>query len=154
MLNYQDFCNSFTFKNCTGNLDAQNVFDFLCLPENIHNMIIFSELKLPAISGIVSQLESQFANAPQFPLTDHRNRQVVGRMVRFILKHFGYGPFAGGLDERAKLRNFSYAKLFVTASVYEKKNPPINSIVVNIIWLTLSNLTSNVPLLIHWKFTP
>lgn len=133
MLTYQAFCNSFNFKNCIGNLDAQNVFDFLCIPENIYSMIIFSELKLPAISGIVGELESKFANVPQFPLTDHRNRQVVGRMARFVLEHFGYSPLIGGLDERAKLRNFSNAKLFVTASVYEKKNPPINSIAMIII---------------------
>ena len=133
MLTYQDFCKSFAFKNCAGNTDAQKVFEFLCIPENIYSMIIFSGLKLPAISGIVSELESQFANVPQFPLTDHRNRQVVGRMAKFILKHFGYETIAGGLDERARLRNFSNAKFFVTASVYEKKKTPTNSISMTII---------------------
>lgn len=133
MLTYQAFCQSFSFKNCTGNLDAQNIFDFLCKPENIHNMIVFSDLKLPAISGIVSQIEEKFANASQFPLDDYRNRQTVGRMAKFVLGHFGYEPIAGGLDERAKLRNFSNAKLFVTASVYEKKKAPTNSISMKII---------------------
>ena len=133
MLTYPDFCNTFSFKNCKGNLDAQNVFDFLCKPENIYSMIVFSDLKLPAISGIVSHIEQNFANAPQFPLDDYKNRQTVGRMAKFILSHFGYEPIVGGLDERAKLRNFSNANMFKTASVYEKKNPPINSITMNII---------------------
>lgn len=133
MLTYSDFCNSFTFKNCVGNNDAKNVFDFLCRPENIYSMIIFTNLKLPAISGIVKDLENIFANAPLFSLTDHKNRQIVGRMAKFILSHFGYAPIVGGLDERAKLRNFSEAKLFKTASVYELKNTPTNSIVMKIV---------------------
>lgn len=133
MLIYADFCSSFTFKNCVGNSDAQAVFDSLCKPENIYNMISFTNLKLPAISGIAKNLESSFAHAPQFPLTDHKNRQIVGRMVKFILGHFGYEPLVGGLDERARLRNFSEAKLFKTASVYELKKTPTNSIVMQII---------------------
>ena len=133
MFTYVDFCNSFAFKNCAGNTDAQNVFDFLCRPETIHNMMVFTNLELPAISGVAKDLENMFANAPLFPLTDPQNRQIVGRMVKFILEHFGYKPLAGGLDERARLRNFSEAKLFKTASVYELKNTPSNSIVMNII---------------------
>ena len=113
MLTYANFCSSFTFKNCVGNSDAQAVFDSLCKPENIYNMISFTNLKLPAISGIAKNLER--------------------RMVKFILGHFGYEPLVGGLDERARLRNFSEAKLFKTASVYELKNAPINSIVMQII---------------------
>lgn len=133
MLTYTDFCSTFTFKNCVGNSDAEAVFNLLCKSENIHNMMVFTKSKLPAISGIVKDLESTFANAPLFPLADHKNRQIVGRMVKFILGHFGYEPLVGGLDERARLRNFSEAKLFKTASVYELKNAPTNSIVMQII---------------------
>lgn len=133
MLTYMDFCDSFKFKNCVGNSDAQAVFDSLCEPENIYNMMVFTKLKLPAISGIVKDLENKFSNSTLFPLTDYKNRQIVGRMVKFILSHFGYKPSVGGLDERANLRNFSNAKLFKTASVYELKNTPANSIVMRIV---------------------
>ena len=133
MLTYVDFCNSFAFKNCAGNSDAQNVFDFLCKPETIHNMMVFTNLELPAISGVAKNLENMFANAPLFPLTNPQNRQIVRRMVKFILGYFGYEPLVGGLDDRARLRNFSGAKHFKTASVYELKNTPTNSIVMKII---------------------
>lgn len=135
MLTYSDFCNFFTFNGCANNLDAQHVFDYLCLPENIHSMIIFSELELPAISGIVIKLERQFANLPYFSLTDYRKRQIVGRMIKFILSHFGYLPVAGGLDERSKLRNFSQATLFKTASVYQYHPElfPQNTLSINIV---------------------
>lgn len=67
-------------------------------------VLLFTNLKLPAISGIARDLENMFSNASLFPLTDYKNRQIVGRMVKFILEHFGYEPLVGGLDERARLR--------------------------------------------------
>ena len=70
-----------TLENNTG---AQDVFDFLNEPANIHNMIIFSNLGLPALSGLVSDLEKKFANDPDFPLSDFRHRQVVGKMIKYI----------------------------------------------------------------------
>ena len=130
---YVLFCSSFSFKNCAINADAQRVFNFLCKPENVHNMIIFSNLNLPAISGIAKELEKNFANSPQFPLTDRTNRQTVGRMVKFILGHFGYVPTIGSPDARAKLRNFSEANLFKTCSLYELTNTPVNSLGIKIV---------------------
>lgn len=132
-LTYNAFTCTFTFSGCTGNSDANAVFDFLCLPENIHSMIVCSNLKLPALSGIVKELEDRFSAAPQFPLTDNRNRQIVGRMTKFILNHFGYEPCAGGSNDRMKLRNFSEAKLFKTASVYVLNNTPVNFISMQIV---------------------
>lgn len=133
MITYTDFCKSFVFKHSAGNSDAQAVFDFLSKPENIHNMIVFTNLKLPAISGIVQDLENTFSAAPLFPLTNDRNRQIVGRMVKFILEHFGYAPSVGGPRSRTALRNFSEAKLFKTASVYDLVNPPIHTILMQIV---------------------
>lgn len=135
MLTYSDFCSFYSFNGCTNNLDAQQIFEYLCMPKNIHSMIIFSDLELPAISGIALKLESHFANLPNFSLTDYRKRQIVGRMIKFILSHFGYYPIAGGLDERAKLRNFSKATLFKTASVYQYQTDPapLNSLLINIV---------------------
>lgn len=128
MFNFTDF----TSTDLLNNSGASNVFDFLSEPLNIHSLIIFSDLGLPAISGIASTLEDNFSNDPTFPLSDFRNRQTTGRMVKFILGHFGYTPQTGGLDERARLRNFSNASNFKTASVYSLTEKPKNKIVATL----------------------
>lgn len=130
---YTLFCSSYSFKNGANNTDAQAVFNFLCKPENIHSMTIFANLNLPVISGIVKELENNFSNTTQFPLTNRTNRQTVGRMIKFILGHFGYVPTIGSPDARAKLRNFSEATLFKMCSLYEFQNTPVNSISMKII---------------------
>ena len=132
MMCYKDFCkkNSAKLKN---NTDAEAVFDFLCNPKNINNMIVISNLGLPAISGIVKEIENKFGNAPAFPMTNFTNRQIVGRMVKYILEKFGYEPVAKGLDERAKLRDFTGAKLFKTASVYAQTKQPVYSLNIQIV---------------------
>ena len=130
---YAGFCSSYSFRNSANNTGAQAVFNFLCKPENIHSMIIFANLKLPVISGIVKELENNFSNTRQFPLTNRTNRQTVGRMIKFILGHFGYVPTIGSPDARAKLRNFSEAELFKMCSLYELQNIPVNSISMKII---------------------
>jgi len=58
---YAGFCSSYSFRNSTNNTGAQAVFNFLCKPENIHSIIIFANLKLPVISGIVKELENNFS---------------------------------------------------------------------------------------------
>lgn len=133
MLNYLSFCNYYNFNGCVGNTDAQNVFNYLSQPENIYNMIVFSNVNLPAISGIVHSLENIFATTTDFPLTNPTNRQTVGRMVKFIMEHFGYEPIASGLDKDSKLRDFSNAQYFKRPSVYSKTKAPINTISMTII---------------------
>ncbi|MDE7425731.1 MAG: hypothetical protein K2N51_18890 [Lachnospiraceae bacterium] len=133
MLTYQDFCNHYNFKGCVGNADAINIFNYLIQPKTIANMIAFSEIGLPAISGIANILESNYSNATNFPLTDFKNRQITGRMVCFILEHFGYEKVSGGLDKEARLRDFSKTNLFKTSSVYELIATPINTIAMQII---------------------
>jgi hypothetical protein len=128
-MTFQEFCEKHR-QNLQNNVDAQQVFDFLASPSTINKMIVFSEAGLPAISGIVSYLEQNYSNSPAFPLSDFRNRQIVGKMVKYILGFYGYTPQAGGLDERAKLRSFSKSKYFKTASVYSLTNTPQRRIVV------------------------
>lgn len=133
MLTYQDFCKHYNFKGCVGNTDAINIFNYLIKPETISNMIVFSDIGLPAISGIANILETNYSNAVNFPLTNFNNRQTTGRMVRFILGHFGYEKVSGGLDKEARLRDFSKAKLYKTSSVYKLSTTPINAISMQII---------------------
>ncbi|MCI8293423.1 MAG: hypothetical protein HFH53_07815 [Hespellia sp.] len=132
MLTYQDFCKTYAFENCQTNTDAYDVFDFLCDPGNIYNMTIFSDLALPAISGLVENLENTFKNTASFPLTDGQNRKIVGRMVKFILGHFGYTPVTTSTN-RNKLRNFSNAAFFKTAAIYSKTKNAVNSIQLQLI---------------------
>lgn len=131
MINYENFCGN-SSKKWTLNSDAKDVFDFLRMPENIHNMIVMTSLGLPALSGLVKELEDRFENAPKFPLTDGTNRRLVGKMARHILNYFGYEPVANGQDERGQLRNFTGAKLFKTASIYEKKHDAKCSLTIQI----------------------
>lgn len=130
MIKYENFCGN--SKSWVLNSDAKAVFDFLCMPENIHNMIVMSNLGLPAISGLVKELETRFANSPTFPLTEGTNRQLVGKMAKHILGYFGYEPVANGQDERGQLRNFTGAKIFKTASVYALNNPAKCSLTIEI----------------------
>jgi len=103
------------------------VRDFLQKPETVHNMAIFSDLGLPALSGIAHKLEELFANDQDFPLSDFRNRQSVGRMVKAILNRYGYDLVAAGLDRRAQLQGFTKAEHFLTSAVYEKKNKSVKT---------------------------
>lgn len=133
MVTYDDFCKG-SSGNWLVNADARAVFDFLCQPENIHRMIVMSELGLPALGGVVKTLESKFANIANFPLSNFTNRQTVGKMVKRILREFGYEPVAGGLDERTQLRNFMGAELFKTSSVYAKTTTtPVANLEIQIV---------------------
>lgn len=124
MLTYQDFCTHNAFDKAGKNTDAMRLFDYLCHPETIHNMIVFSEVGLPAFSGIAKGLEETFADAPLFPLSKLPNRQVAGKMAKFILSHFGYEPLPEStrkhLKLNVKLREFSRAKLFGQSTIYAK----------------------------------
>lgn len=120
MLTYKDFCNEARFDSEGKNKDARKVFDALCHPEAIHSMMVFSEVGLPAFSGIAKELERDFADAPQFPLRKLVNRQVTGKMAKFVLGHFGYEPMPGNAKKNVKLREFSQAKLFGQSAIYAK----------------------------------
>jgi hypothetical protein len=104
------------------NQDAAKVFNFLAKPQTINNMIVFSDLRLPVLSGIVESLENKFENATDFTLKNDHNRQVVGKMIKFILDFYGYFPIKNINSSEKRLRNFSNAKLFKTSAVYQKIN--------------------------------
>lgn len=122
-MTYKNFCK--LNVKLINNQGARQVFAYLTTPDVIHNLIIFSDMGLPAISGIGKDLEDQFANNnSDFDLSNPHNRQLVGRMVKFILGFFSYEPLAKGLDERTQLRKFSQCKYFKTASVYQQTQEP------------------------------
>lgn len=116
------------------NREAELVFDFLALPETIAKMINFSDIRLPALSGIVETIEENFSTNKDFPLSNDTNRQVVGKMISFILNFFGYSPIKNVTTSEKRLRNFSNAKLFKTSAIYEKSHKPKLKLDINIIY--------------------
>ena len=119
----QNFCTTYNQKLLTHS-DAEKAFLFLSNPHTIANLITFTDMKLPAISGVGSNLESTFDNSTTFTMENPHNRQMIGKMVKFILSFFGYETEINGLEERAQLRQFSKCTFFKTAAVYHKKSVP------------------------------
>ena len=120
------------------NQDSIDVMDFLSQPESVNQMIAMSKVGLPALAGVVKELEDQYANSKLFPLnhdaadSNAPNRRNIGWMVRFIMREYGYTPVEKGLPtsndsfERTRIGKFSGSKYFGTAAVYSKtiQNPP------------------------------
>lgn len=118
-MNFDEFIEKSRVSNdLEYNQHAREIFEFLSLPENAAEMIIFSDIGLPALSGTAFKLEDNFADSENFPLSNNYNRTIVGRMVRYILSFYGYSPSSNPNDKR--LRKFSGAELFKTAAVYEQ----------------------------------
>lgn len=112
------------------NSDIVAIVDFLSSADSINKMIVVSDLGLPALTGVVKDLEEKFANCKGFPLNhdapDHNatNRRSIGWMIKFIMKQVGYSPVDGGLSERARLRDFAGSKYFSTSAIYQKNCTP------------------------------
>jgi hypothetical protein len=112
----------------TSNLAESKISEFLWKPENVNRMIVMSERKLPALTGIVEELESHFKNDPDFPLENPHYRRGVGRIIRQILVNFGYDVAETGVY----LRDFARSEFFSTSAVYEKKGTVTKKIVTTI----------------------
>lgn len=124
------------------NQDTVRIMDFLSQPKSVNRMIVMSEIGLPALTGVVKELENRFGDCKLFPLNHDAedanapNRRNIGWMVRFVMNAYGYTPikeFSDANDsyERTRIRKFSGSKYFGTAAVYEKTNlNPQYSIVV------------------------
>lgn len=135
MLTYDDFCKGWNGK-LLGKADARDVFDFLSQPENINQMIVMSDHGLPALGGVVKTLESKFANAANFSLSEKEHRKDVGAMVKRILVEFGYETVKLNPYTKAQMHDimrFMGAKLFKTSHVYEKKGVPVANLKIHIV---------------------
>ena len=123
------------------NSDIVAIVNFLSSAESINKMITMSDLGLPALTGIVKELEEKFADCKGFPLNhdapDHNapNRRSIGWMIRFIMKQVGYSPVDGGLNERARLREFAGSKCFSTSAIYQKDRIPNFGISIDLVKL-------------------
>ena len=112
------------------NNDIVAIVDFLSSADSINKMIVVSDLGLPALTGVVKDLEEKFANCKGFPLNHNApnhnapNRRSIGWMIKFIMKQVGYLPVDGGLSERARLRDFAESEYFSTSAIYQKNCTP------------------------------
>lgn len=96
------------------------IMEFLTLPESVNSMIEMTKVGLPALMGVVEELENRFADS-DFPLNyegEHKNsanRRNIGWMIRFILREYGYAPIR---NKQGSVVN--RARYFNSGAVYEK----------------------------------
>lgn len=125
------------FMNKTKMIDVQGkqfgveeMMDYLVNPTIINMMIIASELELPVLTLIARDLEKQFDENSNFPVVvtnENKNttaRQNVGRMIKYIMRQYGYTPIDGGLSDRARIPAISGSKFFSTSGIYKKTDEP------------------------------
>ena len=112
--------------------------DFLSKPESVNKLIVASQIGLPALTGIVKELENQFGNCALFPLNHNAkdynapNRRNIGWMVRFVMREYGYTPVSKG-TERSRIGKFSGSKYLGTSAIYEKtiSNPNRTIVIID-----------------------
>ena len=117
---YEDFKNEIGNANCSGyfaNEDMEELFNFLSEDEHIISMIEMAEMNKPALAGCAKDVEQWFLtkNNPKIDLEDGFTRTVIGRLVKTILKPFGY--------EVTKQKNMPKnlkCEFFASASCYKK----------------------------------
>lgn len=108
----------------SSNEDLKKIVQFLSKPETVNKMIVVSELGLPAITAIVQELESDYADLPAFELNLNKkenaaNRRTVGWIIKYIMKQYGMFPMEVE-SSRMRLRKFSKNRYFLSGSIYSK----------------------------------
>ena len=107
-------------------IGVEEIMDYLVSPDIINKMIIASEMELPVLTLIAKDLEKKFDKNSNFPVVVINNeknslaRQNVGRMIKYIMKQYGYTPIDGGLSERARIPAISGSEYFSTSGIYKK----------------------------------
>ena len=122
--------NYFTFKSFVernpryqkfeDNNVAKGIYeDIMRTGENIYKMQVFTELDLPALTAVISEIENQFSKQSEFDLKGNYNKSCLGVMVKDLLKPFGY--------EKVKSKNIpqGFSKFVSKASVYKKNKDGI-----------------------------
>ena len=108
----------------TKNKTVEKIMDFLTAPDSVKRMIDATEMGLPAVTGVVKQLEKKFANS-DFPLhkngehANSANRRNIGWMIKYIMKEYGYVPASTG-DVQSRIGTFAGSEYFTTGAKYKK----------------------------------
>ena len=94
--------------------DAISIFNLLSQDANIIAMIDASEAGKPALSACVINVEVCAQSSQSINLTDGFTRTAIGRMIKTILKPFGYE-----VDKQKNLAKNLGATYFTSASCYK-----------------------------------
>ena len=102
------------FKALADNQIIESVFDFMVEDRQVEQMINASKIKRPAMEAIIEAIEKKYPGNQAFDLEfNHRHRQILGSMIRFIMGHYDYWP-----GKAKKMKKGRYVK---TAIVYNRK---------------------------------
>jgi len=105
------------------NLSMKDIYNFLSDPTSIDKMIKANDLGLPALAGVVKELENKFSNRTDIDLRKNEVRQLVGCMVEEIIHEFGYKSHV-----QRTIRNPGF---FKSATNYEPHEASRKYIIVN-----------------------
>lgn len=117
MYNQENVINNF-FQNSKVQRTPENVrvMEIMLEPMNLVKMAAFIEAKMPALCGCVKAIDDEFSGTEY--LNDFRNKQNIGRMLKYVLRQFGYIPVESGLGERCRIP-ISISSNFNTSALYE-----------------------------------
>ena len=105
---------------------VEEMVTYLTSPKVIDRMVIASEMRIPILTLVAKDLEEVFDENSNFPVVvngkekNATNRQNVGRIIKYIMKKYGYTPVDGGLSEQARIPTISGSKYFSTSGIYKK----------------------------------
>ncbi len=80
------------YKKFSNSTNAQNIFNYLRVPDNIEKMVSANNNGKPALYGVQPYIESNFAGFTDFDFNEGFVKQCVGSMVRDILSPLGFTP--------------------------------------------------------------
>ena len=100
------------YKAYASSKTAEEIYGYLSQLETIDNMIAANNNGRPALYGAQAHIEQNFADRPDFLLTERRVKQCVGTMVRVILEPLGYEPSLQRDLPRAESQYFTSARYY------------------------------------------
>ena len=93
----------------------KEMYDYMSTPESIDKMLTANDLfEMPALAGIIKELQDKFHNPAELDFNDHEIRQLIGGLVKEIILDFGY--------EVNKQKSLRFSEIIRSATNY-KKNP-------------------------------
>lgn len=104
-------------QNCRGlgkSINAKKIFDLLSKDENIIKMIEITELGYPALAPCIKLVE-KYSNNIDMNFNDSFPKTAVGKMVKTILKPFGYES-----TNQKEISQIYRGKYFKSASCYKR----------------------------------
>lgn len=105
---------------------VREMVEYLATPAALYKMICASNMGLPVLTLIASELENRFGAKSNFPVVkigkeyNATNRQNVGRIVKFLMEKLGYHPISNKLEPQTRIPAIANAAYFSTCAVYAK----------------------------------